>query len=263
MRLNARGPPGDRLVVLVDVVQRRLEDAVGLPVVPDLDQQLEDRLPVIGERAHVEVVHGQATRRDADLGRRLSHLARQGVGREAVRERPRRDRERDIAHLGARFDETRHRAAAAELAVVGVRREHERALGHRRSRGLAAARARARRPRGRAGPRRAGPRKERCRRCSARESRSRLVRTPVGRPRRNPGRACGTRAERRPTSQRRAEAWEAVLRGDGDRRRVRGGGLRFLALQVREIRVGPPKAADTDTEQGMVHREARALRDEL
>ena len=43
-------------------------------------------------------------------------------------QRPRRDREGDVAHLAAGVDEPRHRAAAAELAVVGVRREDERAL---------------------------------------------------------------------------------------------------------------------------------------
>ena len=71
MRLNARRPSvRDRLVILVDVVQRGLEDDVGLPVVPELDQQLEDLLPVIGERAHVEVVDGQVLGGDAELGRR-------------------------------------------------------------------------------------------------------------------------------------------------------------------------------------------------
>ena len=125
---RAQALGGDRLVVLVDVVQRRLEDEVGLPVVPDLDQQLEDLLAVVGERAHVEVVHGQVRVRDAELGGRLAHLAGQRVGREALRERPRGDRERDVADLRALLDEARHRPAAAELAVVGVRRQHEDAL---------------------------------------------------------------------------------------------------------------------------------------
>ena len=49
----------NRLMILMHVVQRRLEDGVGLPVVPDLDQQLENLLPVLGERADVEVVDGQ------------------------------------------------------------------------------------------------------------------------------------------------------------------------------------------------------------
>ena len=53
---------------------RGLEHAVGLPVVPDLDQQLEDLLPVVGKRAHVEVVDGEVLGGDADLGRRLAHL---------------------------------------------------------------------------------------------------------------------------------------------------------------------------------------------
>ena len=89
---------------------------------------------MIGERAHVEVVHGQVLGRDAELRRRLAHLARQRVGREALGQRARRDRERDVAHVGAVLDEPGHRAAAAELAVIRVRREHERALDAARSR---------------------------------------------------------------------------------------------------------------------------------
>ena len=50
------------------------------------------------------------------------------VGLEAVGERARRDRERDVADLAAALDEPGHRPAAPELAVVGVRREHERLL---------------------------------------------------------------------------------------------------------------------------------------
>ena len=83
---------------------------------------------MVGERAHVEVVHGEVLGGDAELGRRLAHLARERVGREPLRQRARRDRERDVAHVGARLDEPRHRRAAPELAVVGVRREYERAL---------------------------------------------------------------------------------------------------------------------------------------
>ena len=129
MRLNARSPSSrDRLVILVDVVEDRLEDDVRLPLLPQRDERLEDVLAVLGERAHVEVVHGQPVLRNAELGRRLAHLARQRVGRKAVRQRARRDRERDVPHLGAAFDQPRHRAAAAELAVVGVRSQHERPL---------------------------------------------------------------------------------------------------------------------------------------
>ena len=84
---------------------------------------------MLGKRAHVEVVHRQVLGRDAELGCRLADLARERVRRKAVRQRARGDRERDVAHLGAGLDETRHHAAAAELAVVGVRREHEHALG--------------------------------------------------------------------------------------------------------------------------------------
>ena len=65
-------------------------------------------------------------------------LVAQRVRREALRQRPGRDREGDVAHLGPLLDEPRHRAAAAELAVVGVRGEDERALpaaGHGAPRG--------------------------------------------------------------------------------------------------------------------------------
>ena len=41
---------GDRAVILVDVVEARLEDDVGLPLLPEPDEQLEDVLPAIGER---------------------------------------------------------------------------------------------------------------------------------------------------------------------------------------------------------------------
>ena len=127
MRLKARRPSaGDRLVVLVDVVQRRLEHELRRPVVPDLDQQLEDLLTVIRERAHVEVVHREVRLRDAELGRRLSHLAGERVRGEAFGERPRRDREGDVADVRPGLDEAGHRAAAAELAVVGVRGQDER-----------------------------------------------------------------------------------------------------------------------------------------
>ena len=51
---------GDHLVVLVDVVEAGLEDDVGPPLLPELDQQLEDLLAVLRERADVEVVDGEA-----------------------------------------------------------------------------------------------------------------------------------------------------------------------------------------------------------
>ena len=50
---------------------------------------------------------------------------RERVGWEARRQRARGGRERDLAHVDALLDEPRHRPAGAELAVVGVRREHE------------------------------------------------------------------------------------------------------------------------------------------
>ena len=54
-----------------------------------------------GKRAHVEVVHGEVLLRDPELGSRLAHLARERVRLEARRQRPRRDRERDVADLAA------------------------------------------------------------------------------------------------------------------------------------------------------------------
>src|SRR5581483_2435490 len=118
----------DRLVVLVDVVKRRLEDGVGSPLVPQLDQELEDLLAMLRERADVEVVDGQVRGGDAELRRRFAHLSRERVRREPLRQRPGRDRERDVAHLRALLDQAGHGRTAAELAVVGVRREHEDAL---------------------------------------------------------------------------------------------------------------------------------------
>ena len=118
----------DRLVILVDVVVRRLENGVRSQLLPQADQQLEDVLPPFRERADVEVVNAELRLRKPELGRRLAHLARERVGLETLRERAGRDRERDVVHLDPRLDEPRHRAAAAELAVVGMRREHEHAL---------------------------------------------------------------------------------------------------------------------------------------
>ena len=66
--------------------------------------------------------------RKAELGRRFAHLAREGVWLEALRERASRDREGDVMHLDPRLHEPRHGAAAAELAVVGVRRKHQHAV---------------------------------------------------------------------------------------------------------------------------------------
>src|SRR5689334_24597080 len=46
----------DGAVVLVDVVEARLEDDVRGPVLPERHEQLEDVLPSLGEGADVEVV---------------------------------------------------------------------------------------------------------------------------------------------------------------------------------------------------------------
>ena len=59
---------------------------------------------------------------------RLAHLAGERVGREAGRQRAGRDREGDVPDLAACLDEAGRGAAAAELAVVGVRGEDERSL---------------------------------------------------------------------------------------------------------------------------------------
>ena len=82
---------------------------------------------MVGEGAHVEVVHGQPVRRDPELGGRLADLAGERVGRKALRQGARRDREGDVADVGSGCDEAGHRPSAPELAVIGVRREHERA----------------------------------------------------------------------------------------------------------------------------------------
>src|SRR5260221_10927393 len=61
-------------------------------------------------------------------GRRLRHLGRGRIGGKPLRQGGRRNRKRDVPNLAARLDEPRHRAAAAELAVVGVGCEDERLL---------------------------------------------------------------------------------------------------------------------------------------
>ena len=43
---------------------------------PERDEQLEDVLPPLRERAHVEVVDGELRLRDSELAGRLTHLAR-------------------------------------------------------------------------------------------------------------------------------------------------------------------------------------------
>ena len=144
---------------------------------------------------------------------------RERVGREALRQRARGDREGDVAHLGALLDEARHRAAAAELAVVGVRREHERALpapDHCAALRLTARRDRRQREQP---PRRAGPRSARCRRGCARRSRARLDRRRDGRGR--VGVAAAVAAERQRRSRRR-----------GARRGARGPAMPVSAATV-------------------------------
>src|ERR1700757_3569716 len=76
---------GDRAVILVDVVEARLEDDVRLPFLPQRDEQLEDVLPALGGRAHVEVVDRQRLGGNPELRGRLGDLARERVRREARR----------------------------------------------------------------------------------------------------------------------------------------------------------------------------------
>src|SRR5215831_17278669 len=47
---------GDRAVILMDVVEARLEDDVRLPLLPESHEHLEDVLPALREGADVEVV---------------------------------------------------------------------------------------------------------------------------------------------------------------------------------------------------------------
>ena len=119
---------GDHLVVLVNVVQARLEHRVGTPLFPQAHEQLENVLAVLREGADVEVVHDQVLRSDPELGGRLANLTGERVRRKAFGKGARRDGEGHIAHFGTVLDEARHRAAGAELPVVGVRGEHEHAL---------------------------------------------------------------------------------------------------------------------------------------
>ena len=118
----------DRLVILVNVVMRGLEDDLGPPFLPEPDEELEDVLATLGERAYVEVVDRQTVLGNADLGRRFANFPRERVRLEAGGQRTGRDRERDVPHLASAVDEPRHRSTAAELAVVGMRREDERTV---------------------------------------------------------------------------------------------------------------------------------------
>ena len=163
-------------------------------------------------------------------------------GAKPVGERARRDREGDVAHLAARLDEAGHRPAAAELPVVGVRREDERALearehgaslrgahglGHGRrglgrsahdGRRLLLRDARRRGRPGRAAPRSSDPRRTRRRRRCARRSRARTI--PVARetrevkPRPRPAQGREEGGGDEPGEER--EPDEALLGDDGD-----------------------------------------------
>ena len=115
-------------MILMNIAQTRHQHHVRRPLVAQLDEQLQNLLTVLGKGSDLEVVHAQLRLRDAEPGRRLLDLVRERVRREAFRERLGGDRERDVAHLSASVDESRHRPARAELAVICVRREHENPL---------------------------------------------------------------------------------------------------------------------------------------
>ena len=118
---GAQALGGDHLVVLVDVVEARLEDGVGCH-----SSQSAISSSRMSGGARGTCAPRSRARSAAPRGcrARWSPRAPRAPGCPA-RSRPgatRRDRERDVAHLGAGLDEARHRPAAAELAVVGVRR---------------------------------------------------------------------------------------------------------------------------------------------
>ena len=202
---------------------------------------------------------------DPELARRLAHLARERVGREARRQRAGRDREGVVVHLHSRLDEPRHRAAAAELAVVGVRRQHEHALpglDHATSGSVAAVGADERdqaeqRPHGRVLEERVveeavhGDRAKRKRRDECRASCSRSA------PAAERGR------ERRHAEP--AEQHEPEHAGLGDHRhgrRVGGRLLRLLALEAGLLRIGALEAARADAEDGVVDGDPEPVADE-
>src|SRR5450830_1820571 len=89
---------------------------------------LGDGLEVLAhgrESAHLEVVHLEVGLGDAENARRGADLVLEDVFREALRDALGGGAEGCVGDLDAVLDEARHGAAAAELAVVGVRRQHE------------------------------------------------------------------------------------------------------------------------------------------
>ena len=124
----------DRLVVLVDVVMRGLEDDVGTAS-PPRARRAARGCPAAARgtsarrsRAPSGSARGCRARSSPRAPRGRACPAGSPPAASAWRSRRRRSGRR------TRLDEPRHRAAAAELAVVRVRREHERALpglGHR------------------------------------------------------------------------------------------------------------------------------------
>ena len=186
---------------------------------------------MVGEGADLEVVHGQVRLGDAELGRRLAHLARQRVGREALRQRlasrsrtrrSGRRRPRRRAAPSCRRSRTRRRPCAA--------RGRARASSPR-SRLPPPRGADAGRRRGRARPSPSGPRTARCSTGCARRSRPTLARRRARARRLRRARRAGTRAgSRRPRSQAKSrKPGNAGLGRDGHGRRVRGRLLRRQA----------------------------------
>ena len=106
---------------------RRLEDGVGLQ-----SSQSATSSSRIAWRRSGNVRTSKSWTASCTPGSELAgcfaHLPRQRVRREALGQRAGRDREREVADVRPLLDEPRHRAPAAELAVVSVGGEHEHAL---------------------------------------------------------------------------------------------------------------------------------------
>ena len=116
---------GDGLVVLVQVDEGGHHHAVWAELLLEDDHLVEDVLAHGREGAHLEVVHLEVGLGDAENARRGADLVLEDVFREALRDALGGGAEGGVGDLDAVLDEARHGAAAAELAVVGVRRQHE------------------------------------------------------------------------------------------------------------------------------------------
>src|SRR5665647_847205 len=113
---------GDGLVVLVQVDEGGHHHAVWVELLLEDDHLLEDVLAHGGEGAHLEVEDLEVALGDAEDARGGADLVLEDVFREALRDALGGRAEGGVGDLDAVLDEARHGAAAAELAVVGVRR---------------------------------------------------------------------------------------------------------------------------------------------